>query len=41
MKALVKSRRSRGLWLSDDDPVFVLYRLAYRYGLPVVPAWAS
>lgn len=27
--------------LCDDDPVFVLYRVAYRYGLPVVPAWAS
>jgi hypothetical protein len=26
--------------LCDDDPVFVLYRLAYRYGLPVVPEWA-
>ena len=27
--------------LCDDDPVFVLYRVAYRYGLPVVPEWAS
>lgn len=26
--------------LCDDDPVFVLYRIAYRYGLPVVPEWA-
>jgi hypothetical protein len=26
--------------LCDDDPVFVLYRVAYRYGLPVVPEWA-
>jgi hypothetical protein len=26
--------------LCDDDPVFVLYRLASRYGLPVVPEWA-
>jgi hypothetical protein len=26
--------------LCDDDPVFVLYRLAYRYDLPVVPEWA-
>lgn len=26
--------------LCDDDAVFVLYRLAYRYGLPVVPEWA-
>lgn len=27
--------------LCDDDPVFVLYRVACRYGLPVVPGWAS
>lgn len=26
--------------LYDDDPVFVLYRVASRYGLPVVPEWA-
>jgi len=26
--------------LCDDDPEFVLYRVAYRYGLPVVPEWA-
>lgn len=26
--------------LCDDDPLFVLYRIAYRYGLPVVPEWA-
>jgi hypothetical protein len=26
--------------LCDDDPVFMLYRLAYRYGLPVTPEWA-
>jgi hypothetical protein len=26
--------------LCDDDPVFVLYRVAYRYGLPVVLEWA-
>ncbi len=26
--------------LCDDDPVFVLYRVAYRYGLPIVPEWA-
>lgn len=26
--------------LCDDDPVFILYRLAYRYGLPVAPEWA-
>jgi len=27
--------------LCDDDPAFVLYRVASRYGLPVVPEWAS
>jgi hypothetical protein len=27
--------------LCDDDPVFVLYRIAQRFGLPVVPEWAS
>ncbi len=27
--------------LCDDDPTFVLYRVALRYGLPVVPEWAS
>ena len=26
--------------LCDDDPVFVLFRVASRYGLPVVPEWA-
>ena len=26
--------------LYNDDPVFVLYRLACRYGLPVAPEWA-
>ena len=26
--------------LCDDDPVFVLYRAASRYGLPVVTEWA-
>jgi hypothetical protein len=26
--------------LCDGDPVFVLYRVAYRYGVPVVPEWA-
>ncbi len=26
--------------LCDNDPAFVLYRVAYRYGLPVVPEWA-
>lgn len=27
--------------LCDDDPVFVLYRVACRFGLPVVPMWSS
>jgi hypothetical protein len=27
--------------LSDSDPVFVLYRLSERFGLPVVPEWAD
>jgi hypothetical protein len=27
--------------LCDSDPTFVLYRLAQRYGLPVVPEWAG
>jgi hypothetical protein len=27
--------------LGDNDPVFVLYRIAQRYGLPVVPEWAT
>ncbi len=26
--------------LCDDDPAFMLYRLASRYGLPAVPEWA-
>ena len=26
--------------LCDDDPAFVLYRVARRFGLPVVPEWA-
>lgn len=26
--------------LSDDDPTFALYRVARRFGLPVVPDWA-
>ena len=26
--------------LCDDYPMFVLCRIAYRYGLPVVPEWA-
>src|SRR5207245_2544090 len=24
----------------DDDPLFVFYRVAHRYGLPVLPEWA-
>lgn len=27
--------------LCDGHPMFVLYRIAYRYGLPAVPEWAS
>jgi hypothetical protein len=27
--------------LCNDDPTFVLYRVARRFGLPVVPEWAS
>ncbi len=27
--------------LCDSDPTFVLYRIAQRYGLPVVPEWAD
>jgi hypothetical protein len=27
--------------LCDNDPTFVLYRIAQRYGLPVVPEWAA
>lgn len=27
--------------LCDDDPTFVLYRVASRYGLPVAPEWAA
>jgi hypothetical protein len=26
--------------LCDDDPIFVLYRVACRFGLPVAPVWA-
>lgn len=26
--------------LCDHHPIFVLYRIAYRYGLPAVPEWA-
>jgi hypothetical protein len=34
-------RDSRRTILCDGDPVFVFYRLAQRYGLPVLPAWAG
>ena len=27
--------------LCDNDPTFVLYRVAQRFGLPVVPEWAD
>ena len=27
--------------LCDDNPAFVLYRIARRFGLPVVPEWAG
>ena len=27
--------------LCDNDPTFVLYRIAQRYGLPVLPEWAA
>jgi len=27
--------------LCDNDPTFVLYRIAQRFGLPVVPEWAA
>jgi hypothetical protein len=27
--------------LCDNDPIFVLYRISQRFGLPVVPEWAS
>jgi hypothetical protein len=27
--------------LCDDDPVFVFYRIAQRFGLPVSPEWAD
>jgi len=36
--AAVESNRTI---LSDDDPVFILYRLSERFGLPVVPDWAD
>jgi hypothetical protein len=33
-------REGKRTILCDDDPVFVLYRVARRFGLPVVPEWA-
>jgi hypothetical protein len=33
-------RESARTILCADDPFFVLYRVACRYGLPVVPGWA-
>lgn len=32
---------SRRTILCGDDPAFVLYRVAQRFGLPVVPQWAD
>lgn len=32
---------SRRTILCADDPAFVLFRIAQRYGLPVVPEWAE
>ncbi len=32
---------SRRTIVCADDPSFVLYRIAQRYGLPVVPEWAE
>jgi hypothetical protein len=32
---------SRRTVLCGDDPAFVLYRVAQRFGLPVVPEWAD
>ncbi len=33
-------REGNRMILCDDDPAFVLYRVARRFGLPVVPEWA-
>jgi len=33
-------REGKRTVLCDDDSAFVLYRIASRYGLPVVPEWA-
>lgn len=34
-------REGKRTILYDNDPTFVLYRVALRFGLPVVPQWAS
>ena len=34
-------REGRRTILCDGDPLFVFYRLAQRYGLPVLPGWAE
>jgi len=34
-------REGKRTVLFDNDPTFVLYRVARRFGLPVVPEWAS
>lgn len=34
-------REGKRTVLYDNDPTFVLYRVARRFGLPVVPEWAS
>jgi len=34
-------REGKRTVLCDDDPTFVLYRVAQRFGLPVVPEWAN
>jgi hypothetical protein len=33
--------QGRRTMLCDNDPTFVLYRIAQRFGLPVVPEWAD
>lgn len=34
-------REGKRTILYDNDPTFVLYRVARRFGLPVIPEWAS
>lgn len=34
-------REGKRTILYDNDPAFVLYRVSRRFGLPVVPEWAS